>query len=190
MVSNIVTYMNKVSRDSDGKGELSFDAFAASMAEENTRIGDYAKGTFKFQYEVTKTDMFIHRFNELKFIGFDLSSDAVLMNPMTDMNIKIDHFVDTYYVRSRTSPSYVKSMFYTLKQFVASDNDDQRQKRRISSLKSNFESIFKASTHQSKNTFSPAKNLCLLIIGIDAHILCVPNDKQKCDGPKAGTGGA
>ena len=103
---------------------------------------------------------------------------------MTDMNDKIDYFVDTYYVRSRTSPSYVKSMFHTLKHFVPSSKNNSNKKE----LTLNFEPIFKASTHQSNKSFTPAKNLCLLIIGIDAHILCVPNDKQKCDGLKAGAG--
>lgn len=180
MADKIAQFMKNAALNvADGKeNELSFEKFSDSMSQQNDKLGIYAKQTFKYQYEQTKLDIFIHRYNELKFIGFDISSDAVLMNPMTNMIDKINHFVDTYYVRSRTSPSYLQSMFHTLKQFVVLSPQNKQQKLHISNLKSAFNSIFKASIHEQNASFSPAKNLCLLIVGIDTHILRMPDHKH------------
>ena len=178
MFKRLLKFAQTVDNDSTS---LDVDMFVKGVMDNSASFETYALATLKHQYDTnTQLDFFIHRFNELKVIGFDVSADALLLDTKVDMHQKIDHFVKKYYVKGRMSQSYVKNVFDTLRQFIASNNPTDEQKTYIKNLKEAYKAVIERCQHKEASTFTAEQQVCLLIVGVDAHVLCTPDPAAEC----------
>jgi len=172
-----MTSINKISKyiKSASEPDNSFDTFYTNISESQTRLETFAINMFRYQYQLDGVDLFIHRFNELKSIGFDISSDIPLINPETPVNDKINYFVKTKYVPVRISREYIENMYITINTL----SDLVRDKDKAKAIVSMFNDIFGRCTH--KGAVTDVDNILLFMLGVDINVLCAPDNTKCCD---------
>jgi hypothetical protein len=167
-----ITTLLDAGKENKKDKEADLKIFIKNVQSVASDLESYAIATFMYQYSNNSIDFFIYRFNELNVIGFDISTDALLLNPSANMHDKITHFVKTYYVQSRMSHEYISNVYHTLQTLTSKDN---------TSLHKSYQGILKKYVHKHSDDFEPAQNVCLFIIGIDVHIICTPNYGPSCN---------
>lgn len=177
MIENLLKFARTDEHDAK---TLDLETFVTGVQNSSSSFDTYAAATFKHQYNTnTRLDFFIHRFNELKVIGFDVSADALLLDAKVDMHQKIDHFVGKYYAKGRMNRAYIKNVFDTLRQFVLPPKPTIEQRAYVERLTEVYGDVLKRCQHKDR-TFTPEQKICLLIVGVDAHVLCTPDASAKC----------